>query len=176
TLLGARLLLGRPLGEFGDALVEPLDALGRPGAELGGRVADARSPTDRLRLLHETVAERLLSAAPIAPGLIFAFRRLNRAGVRIADLAREVGMSRERLSKAFRREFGLTPKTFARIRRFVRTLDARERAPALNGAALAATCGYVDQAHMIREFQDLAGSAPAGLWRRALPDAGGFVD
>jgi hypothetical protein len=29
---------------------------------------------------------------------------------------------------------------------------------------------------MIREFQDLAGSAPVALWRRGLPDAGGFVD
>jgi hypothetical protein len=32
------------------------------------------------------------------------------------------------------------------------------------------------QAHMIREFQDLAGSATSALWRRGLPDAGGFVD
>ena len=176
TLLGARLLLGRPLGEFGDALVDPSDALGSAGAELQGRVADARSETDRLLLLAEAVAQRLGCGDAIAPGLAFAFRRLNRADIRIADLAREVGMSRERFSKAFNREFGLSPKTFARVRRFARTLRMRQREPALDGAALAAECGYADQAHMIREFQDLAGSAPAALWRRGLPDAGGFVD
>lgn len=85
-------------------------------------------------------------------------------------------MGRERFSKAFRREFGLSPKQFARIRRFARALHKRARNPALDGAALAAQCGYVDQAHMIHDFQEFAGSPPAALWRRELPDAGGFVD
>ena len=85
-------------------------------------------------------------------------------------------MSRERFSKAFRREFGLTPKTFARVRRFARTLRVRRQEPSLTGAALAAQCGYVDQAHMIHDFQEFSGSAPSALWRHELPDAGGFVD
>jgi hypothetical protein len=70
----------------------------------------------------------------------------------------------------------LTPKTFARVRRFTRALRRREREPSLGGAGLAAACGYVDQAHMTRDFQEFAGSSPAALWRRGLPDGGGFVD
>jgi AraC-like DNA-binding protein len=46
----------------------------------------------------------------------------------------------------------------------------------LTGAALAAQCGYVDQAHMIHDFQEFSGSSPSALWRQRLPDAGGFVD
>jgi AraC-like DNA-binding protein len=176
TLFGARLFLGRPLGEFGDALIAPREAIGRAGAELGDRIADARSQEERVRLLAEAVVQRLHSDKAIAPELAFAFQRLNLSDIRIADLAREIGTSRERFSKAFRREFGLSPKTFARVRRFARTLRTREREPSLDGAALAAQSGYVDQAHMIREFQDFAGSAPGALWRRGLPDAGGFVD
>ena len=176
TLLGARLLLGRPLGEFGDALVDLSEALGSAGAGLQGRIADARSQTDRLSLLAEAVTQRLRSDEGTTPGLAFAFRRLNRADIRIADLAREVGLSRERFSRAFRREFGLAPKTFARVRRFARTLRTRQREPLLDGAALAALCGYADQAHMIHEFHEFAGCAPAALWRRGLPNAGGFVD
>ena len=85
-------------------------------------------------------------------------------------------MSRERFSKAFCREFGLTPKRFARVRRFARALRARRQEPSLEGAALAAQCGYVDQAHMIHDFREFAGSPPTALWPRELPDAGGFVD
>jgi AraC-like DNA-binding protein len=176
SLLGARLFLGRPLEAFGDALVDPREVLGRSAAELRDRLANARSHEDRLALLAQSVARRLRQPDNLAPALAFAFSRLSRADLRIADLAREVGASRERFSKAFRREFGLSPKTFARIRRFNRALRRRDREPSLDGAALAAACGYVDQAHMIHDFQEFAGSPPAALWRRGLPDAGGFVD
>jgi AraC-like DNA-binding protein len=150
SLLGARLFLRRPLGELGDALVDLSQALGRGAGELGQRVADARSQEERLELLSRAVAIRLSEHA-IAPGLAFAFRRLDRADIRIADVACEIGMSRDRFSKAFCREFGLTPKTFARVRRFARALSARRQEPSLDGAALAAQCGYVDQAHMIHD-------------------------
>jgi len=176
SLLGARLFLGLPLGEFGDALIDASQAFGQTATELRDRLAEARSQVERLNLLARAAVPRLSSEDAIAPGLAFAFRHLSRADVRIADVAREVGMSRERFSKAFRREFGPSPKTFARIRRFARTLRAREREPSLNGAALAAQCGYVDQAHMVHEFREFAGSPPSALWRQELPDAGGFID
>jgi AraC-like DNA-binding protein len=176
SLLGARRFLARPLGELGDTLVDPSQAFGRCAAELGERVADAHSQKERLQLLARAVELRLGSEDTIAPELAFAFGRLSRADIRVAEVARAVGMGRERFSKAFRREFGLSPKKFARIRRFARALRERARNPALDGAALAALCSYVDQAHMIHDFQEFAGSPPAALWRRELPDAGGFVD
>ena len=176
SLLGARLFFGRPLAELGDALVDPFEPMGRSGDELRDRLADARTQGKRVELLVRAVERQLGQPGRLAPALVSAFSRLSRADLRISVLAREVGMSRERFSKAFRREFGLAPKTFARVRRFARAVSRRERDPSLDGAGLAAACGYVDQAHMIRDFQEFAGSPPAALWRRGLPDAGGFVD
>lgn len=176
SLLGARRFVGRPLGELGDGLVDPSQAFGRSAAELGEHVAGARSQKERLQLLARAVELRLGSEDLVAPELAFAFGSLSRANVRVAEVARAVGMGRERFSKAFRHEFGLSPKKFARIRRFARALRERARNPGLNGAALAAQCGYVDQAHMIHDFREFAGSPPVALWRRELPDAGGFVD
>ena len=101
---------------------------------------------------------------------------MSRADIRIGDVAHSIGMSREGFSRAFSREFGLSPKTFARIRRFARALSERDRGLALGGATLAAQCGYADQAHMIHDFHEFSGGSPAALWRRGLPDGGGFVD
>jgi len=176
SILGARLFLGLPLEEFGDALIDAPQAFGRRATELRDRLTETRSQDERVRALVRAAAPKLSSENGVAPGLAFAFRRLSRADVRIADVAREIGMGRERFSKAFRREFGLAPKTFTRVRRFARTLRVRRSEPSLTGAALAAQCGYVDQAHMIHDFQEFSGSAPSTLWRRELPDAGGFVD
>ena len=176
SLLGARLFVGKPLTELGDGLVDPSEAFGPSAGELAGRVAEARSQEERLSLLSQAVERRVSSEGAIAPGLAFAYRRLSHADIRIAEIARQIGWRRERFSRDFHREFGLSPKTFARIRRFARTLREREREPSLNGAMLAAQCGYVDQAHMILDFQEFAGAAPAALWRRELSSAGGFVD
>jgi AraC-like DNA-binding protein len=176
TLLGARLFLGLPLEEFGDALIDASQAFGREATELRDRLAETRSLSKKVEALAQTATRKLNSQPGISPRLAFAFRRLRRADVRIADVACEIGMSRERFSKTFRQEFGLSPKAFARIRRFARTLEAARQDPSLTGAALAAQCGYVDQAHMIHDFQEFSGSAPSTLRRRELPDAGGFVD
>lgn len=176
TLLGARLFLGLPLGEFGDALIDASQAFGQQATELRDRLAETGSQDSRVSVLLRAAAPKLCSEDEIAPGLALAFRRLSRADNRIADVAREIGMSRERFSKTFRREFGLSPKTFARVRRFARAVNVRRHEPSVTGAALAAQCRYVDQAHMIHDFQEFSGSAPSALWRRELSDAGGFVD
>jgi AraC-like DNA-binding protein len=60
---------------------------------------------------------------------------------------------------------GIGPKEFARVVRFQRAvhLAALER----NWARIAVDAGYYDQAHLIRDFQDLAGTAPRGFMNRA---------
>ena len=54
-------------------------------------------------------------------------------------------------------------KHVARIARIHAALDVLQRQPALSGAEIAAACGYSDQAHLIRECQELAGQTPQRL-------------
>ena len=60
---------------------------------------------------------------------------------------------------------GVSPKMLARIARFRRAAALIARGEAASGADLAAACGYVDQAHLIREFQEFAGTTP-----KTVPD------
>ncbi|WP_174531147.1 helix-turn-helix domain-containing protein, partial [Micromonospora maritima] len=122
------------------------------------------------------LAARLAATDPVDGRLLAAWRRLQGAGgaVSVAALADEVDWSRRHLAVRFRREFGLPPKTVARLLRFERayaslgrTLDARPAAgpPAAGWAERAARWGYYDQSHLIREFQEFAGATPAALVR-----------
>jgi AraC-like DNA-binding protein len=101
-----------------------------------------------------------------------AWHRIVESGgsVRIGDLAHETGYSRRHLTQRFAREYGLTPKQAARVVRFERSwrlLRRLERSrrqsrgdrPSL--AEAAAACGYYDQAHLAREWNDLAGCPPS---------------
>ena len=78
---------------------------------------------------------------------------------RIATLADETGWSTRHLANRFRAETGLTPKAAARVIRF----DATRRRLQRGGASIAevaATYGYYDQPHLVREFGALAGCSP----------------
>jgi hypothetical protein len=51
---------------------------------------------------------------------------------------------------------------FSRIVRFQQVFRAVDQ-PTPNWAAVAADCGYYDQAHLIRDFQQFSSSTPAVL-------------
>jgi AraC-like DNA-binding protein len=97
----------------------------------------------------------------------------------VVDLAEEIGWSRRHLGERFRDELGLSPKVAARVMRFQRAcrLLQRPRRPGL--ADVAAACGYYDQAHLTREWHDLAGCTPTVWMAEELPsvqDAAGGYD
>lgn len=133
--------------------------------------------------------------APPAPELTEAWRRIvaSHGAITIGELADEVGWSRRHLAHRFTTELGLSPKTAARVVRFERaksriqatfgtplpspttpsavgadaTGDGCGHRPTL--ADLAAECGYYDQAHLNREFRELAGRTPTQWLAEELP-------
>lgn len=81
----------------------------------------------------------------------------------IEAVARHVGVSTRHLERQFRDHVGLGLKQTARIARIHAVLNMVEQQPVLSGAEIAAACGYSDQAHLIRECQQLTGFTPLRL-------------
>ena len=83
----------------------------------------------------------------------------------MAELAAETGLSTRRLGALFQAEIGLAPKEAGRVFRFAhaRRRIGRAVTHAETLAALAAECGFYDQAHLAREFRALAGCPPS-VW------------
>jgi AraC-like DNA-binding protein len=83
--------------------------------------------------------------------------------VSLADLSTVAGLSRFELVRRFRADTGMPPHAFQidlRIGRARRMLAAGE-AP----AAVAASCGFADQAHLTRTFRRSVGVTPARFAR-----------
>jgi AraC-like DNA-binding protein len=169
TPLGARALLGLPAGELASLDLEAADLLGPFAAELHDRIRAAGTWAARFAVVDDLLSRRTgvqLAAGP-RPEVAYAWRVLlaSRGAIPIADLGRETGWSARYLGARFRDEFGLTPKAAARVIRFDRARRLLQRrvvagrTPAL--ADLAAAGGYYDQAHLAREFRELAGCAPS---------------
>lgn len=90
--------------------------------------------------------------------------------VSVADVVSESGYSHRRFISLFEESTGITPKRFARLVRFRRTLEALKRCEqgAESLGALAVALGYADQAHLTREFRDYTGITPA-RYRQSQP-------
>lgn len=140
-------------------------------AGLGGRLgamADDRARLEHLVGALQTAADR---ATGLPQALLAAVGRLLESSgrVRIESVAREVGVSTRQLERLFTREIGLGPKELGRIRRFHRVVGRVSAEAAPRWATLAVECGYHDQAHLIREFREFAGTTPGAYWRELHP-------
>ncbi|EOM77367.1 transcriptional regulator [Rhodococcus rhodnii LMG 5362] len=163
TPWGARALFGIPAGALGPWLVDLGEVLGADARELRDRAAAAATWPERFAVLDDVLVRRL-RPVDVAPELREAWRALvTNPRARVGDVAGRVGWSRRTLSSRFTAEFAVTPKTASRLARFARSHRlARGEAPL---AEIAVRCGYADQAHLDREWRDLAGVSPT-RWRR----------
>lgn len=171
TPLGARALLGVPASALASTVVHLDDVLGRDADELVDRVVSVGGWPARFRILDEVLTRVVADVPERPPEVAWAWRRLvaTRGRIEVAALARETGWGRRHLGERFRQELGLTPKVAARVLRFEHACDLLRRARRPRLADLAATCGYFDQAHLTRDWHDLAGCTPTTWIREELP-------
>jgi len=109
--------------------------------------------------------------------VLFAWRRLREThgAIPIAALTDELGWSRKHLANRFQDCIGLAPKTLARILRFRKAADHLSAAGLTCWSEFAVDAGYYDQAHLIREFRQLAGMTPVEYVHRMLSDGTGVI-
>ncbi len=144
---GAGQLLGMPVEELTDHVV----AAGDLGLQsLAG--SSTLSEIERTLLHLERGSEDALVDE--------AARLLGRAAD-VGATAAALGVSPRQLERRFKTRVGMSPKHFARIRRFQRVFPAIEEGSDWVDAA--ASCGYYDQAHLIRDFRTFAGEPPSQL-------------
>jgi AraC-like DNA-binding protein len=159
---GAFPLLGAPAGEFQDALV-PLEAVwGRKAAEIRERLADAPTAGRKFAILESALIDRAACAPEPHPAASVALEAFlgSAETPSVGSVARRVGLSPRRFIQVFRDRVGLSPKLFCRVRRFQRVLPATEGRPRVDWAAVALSCGYADQAHLVRDFRAFSGLNP----------------
>lgn len=150
-------------GRLVDALYQASDASARMDvlthallSHEAARGFSTHAGSRSVRALERYVREQILAAGDAAS---------------VAALAKEAGVSTRYLRRVFVEVHGISPKQFSRFVRFQRAMGliARED-DAAQAQALALSCGYSDQSHLVHEFDELAGVAPGKL-RRMLRDS-----
>ena len=160
---GGALALFGAVEDLNDAVV-PLDQALGGGARLMDRLAAMPSWEARLDLLDDDLGRRNPSRAHAGGGMAPAPAARQQRPGRVEPLMDETGWSRRRVTERFRRQLGVSPKSYARLVRF-------EHASALLGEPradrtivdVAMAAGYYDQSHLTRDFVVLAGMTPGAF-------------
>lgn len=189
-VLGARQTVRRKYIRGGQRTLFARLALGTSEAVLGASASELAGSTVALGALWgEPATQRLREQLAAAPAPAIAATILERAiigrmaaphrsdacvqlvqhaseqleGGNVGVVAHALGVSERHLRRMFREVVGVSPKTFAKVKRFQRALFAAQQAQATSWSHVAADAGYYDQAHLIAEFKAIAGATPRAL-------------
>lgn len=166
--LAARALFGVPARELDRLALEGSDVLGPDASRVLERLQDLPLGPDAFAVVRDFLHGQWQRRRPeqVRPELAQAWRWMarTRGAGSMRDLAEHVALSQRQLSTLFQREVGMAPKAIARLIRFTRARRMVAGHVALTGsmtlAQVAHTCGYADQSHLVRDFQQYTGSSP----------------
>ncbi len=162
TVAGAHSFVKDPLNEYTDHLINCSEVFGNEGVDLEDMIEEARDTTGRISLIESFLVAKLASdiTTSISTARVVDLIVAHSGRASINEIRKSVGVGERNLERHFLSQIGLTPKSFSkliRLKSFVDTVDAN---PHLNLTAAALDCGYYDQAHLIRDFQQIVGIKP----------------
>jgi AraC-like DNA-binding protein len=176
TVAGARALLGVPAAELVQIDAHLAEVLGPDADRLRDRLAGTAGWPARFGILERWLTARLDPAAELPAEVARAWSLIlaGRGAEPVSSLGAQVGWSSRHLRTRFAGETGLSPKHAARVVRFDRARRMLQHRYLAGGspelARLAAVTGYVDQAHLAREFRALAGCPPTTWLAEEFPE------
>ncbi len=150
------------------------DALGHAGAALADELRDAPDWDGRFDVLERWLLRRLHDGPRVDPVVARAFGLLvaSQGRIQIGRLCAELGVSPRHLTRRFSVQVGLAPKAVARQLRFAAVRRSLEAPGDRSWTQIALAAGYFDQAHLVRDFRELAGLTPTEFVARRIPQGG----
>jgi AraC-like DNA-binding protein len=173
---GAFPFLGVLASELAGGHANLVDLWGPSAIQLRERLCCATAARERFRIAEGFLANRLRrgvirhSAVTTALGLFGPAG----TGMSVREVAAHVELSQRHFIQLFTSQVGLSPKLFCRLLRFQRAWTLAQQSGSVrrghvqperaicevDWAQLAVECGYFDQSHLIRDFQQFSSSTP----------------
>ncbi|MFI6996286.1 helix-turn-helix domain-containing protein [Nocardia sp. NPDC050175] len=172
--LSAECLFGVPAGQLADQVVDLAELWGKGAIELVERAVVA-TVAERFDLVDDALAAHAEEGRPVDPVMQGVWNQLvdGQGAVTMGALREQTGWSERRLACMFREQSGLPPKVMSRLVRFQHAVALLRRPGHRSLASVALTCGYYDQAHLSREFRELADETPTEFMAGLRADTAG---
>ncbi|GAB3642031.1 helix-turn-helix domain-containing protein [Spirosoma arcticum] len=163
-------LLGLPMHLFADSYADLEAITGKAIREVNERLPEATDYAAMVQLVEEFLLRKAAQCRqPILPIDRVAQRMLQPPAYHQLDrLASDACLSVRQFERKFRERLGVSPKLFTRIARFGQAYKLREADPARSWLDIAYGCHYYDPNHLVKDFQQFAGTTPGQLFSDEL--------
>jgi AraC-like DNA-binding protein len=145
-----------------DAVVTLEDLWGRSAHGLQERISEARSSEQCAMELMAALERPCASPTPIQRAI--EAMSAARGVVDLDEMANRANLSTRQFRRRCLEESGLTPKHLCRVLRFRYACELAGSPSRPAWTAIAAEAGYFDQAHLIRDFHEFAGTTPVSVF------------
>ena len=155
-------LTGIPASAFTDQIIDGKDIFSKNIKFTLEQLQLSKSYAEILALL-EGFTHNLVRRAPQGFVLLDAVsRQMMQIGSNISIdwLAKESCLGTKQFERKFNQRAGVNPKTYARIIRFNRVYNLRNRFPDKDWLSIAIEGGYCDYQHLTRDYRDFTGLTP----------------
>jgi AraC-like DNA-binding protein len=158
-------LLGIPMNVLlNNDPLESTDLLGNEMKEINDRLKYAVSFTEMKTIIENFLLKRISKLKQVLPiDEILPLLIKERGLLKIDQLAAHACLSIRQFERVFQQRIGLSPKHFSRMVRFSKAWIMKEQTPDISWIKIAYECGYFDQMHLIRDFQEFAGVNPSRI-------------
>ncbi len=122
-------------------------------------LADA---SEKAKLLEQFVLQLCKNNIPVPDEIDIAANRIVELNgmLYVNDLLKDIYMSRRNFERKFFKKVGLSPKYYARIRRFSFLMNRISGKKEADWVQLFSDCAYYDQSHFIKDFIAFTGRTP----------------
>lgn len=155
-----------PIKEMENTAV-PLDKLfGENGKELGQKILNAKTTSERINLVENFLLERLKDKQTIDNVVKSTIETiLNTNGqVSVTEHSKKSKVNRRHLTRKFSTAIGLSPKQLSKTIRLQATLKKLLTEEVTSLTDLAYENEYFDQAHFIKDFKEFTGLTPKAFY------------
>jgi AraC-like DNA-binding protein len=157
--------LGIPMNELlSKDVLDGAELLGNETNDVHNRLQEAISFAQMKNIVESFLLKqvgRLKQTLPIDDVLPLLIKE--RGLLKIDQLASLACLSIRQFERVFQQRIGLPPKHFSRLVRFSQAWIIKEQQPGISWTKVAYECGYFDQMHLIRDFQEFAGVNPSAI-------------
>lgn len=165
--IATQVIFGVPGHLLTNRVVDAQDLIGADIHRVHEALLAKNSVEQRVELLNDYLLARISKGYDRLSSLAVRSAQLieNSAGMMsVAALCEALGVSRKHLAFVCKEHLGMTPKRYLRLTRFRAASEFLSATPNANFAEAAATCGYVDQSHLVSEFTSFTGLTPSQIF------------
>jgi AraC-like DNA-binding protein len=155
-------LFDLPMYEFTNSRIDIQEVLRSDFRSVREKLIEQTNNAEKIKILEKILLKRLINKDPQFDGVDHgADQIINKFGnVSITELLDQSFMSRRKFERHFFQRVGLSPKYYARIRRFgyLCSLVAGQRN--VSWSEVLHQLDYYDQSHFIKDFKEFSGKSP----------------